>query len=125
LSFLQPCHDLSAVRCVDAEKILSGLEAIDEDVVLDAAAFVAHHGILGLPHGELADIVGRSLLKERRRPGTRDQQAPHVAHVEKAGARPHGMVFVQDAGVLDRHFPAGKVDQPGAGRPMLVDQCRL
>src|SRR3546814_10171255 len=38
----------------------------------------------------------------------------HVGNIEHAGRLAHGMVFVELGGVLDRHVPAGKVDELGA-----------
>jgi len=37
-----------------------------------------------------------------------------VADVEQAGVGTHGLVFLQDAGVLYWHIPAAKRDKAGA-----------
>ena len=54
-----------------------------------------------------------------------DEELAHVREVEEAGPLADRPVLVEDAGVLDRHEPAAKPDQPCAEGPMDVDQRRF
>ena len=60
------------------------------------------------------------MLEEVQRLAPDDLDLAHVADVEQPGARPHRHVLVDDAGVLDRHVPAGELDHAGAGLAMRV-----
>ena len=42
----------------------------------------------------------------------------HVAHVEQAGGRPNRSVLFQNAGILEGHLPAAKVDHFGSHAAM-------
>ena len=103
----------------------SGVEPIDEDVVFDAAVFIADHGILGLRNGEFADIVGGDSLEERGSAGSGDSHPPHMAHIEEPDMGTDGMVLVHDTTVLDGHLPSGEIDEFGAAGTMLLDEGSL
>jgi hypothetical protein len=77
---------------------------------------------VGLPDRELRNIVGRDPLKKSATACTRDSESAHVADVEEAGLAPDSVIFVDDAGVLDGHFPAGKVNEFAAVGTMLFNQ---
>ena len=60
---------------------------------------------------ELADVVRENRIQKFRRARTADGDFAHVRNVEDAGGVADGEVFVGDAGVLHRHFPAAELDE--------------
>ena len=54
-----------------------------------------------------------------------NEQLAHVRQVEQPGSLADCSVFVEDAGVLDRHQPAAELDEPRAEAAMDVDEGRL
>ena len=84
----------------------------------DTALVVADHGVLRLQRRERGDVVGRQPLQKRECFPSRDDDPSHMADVEETGLSPNGLVLVHHAGILDRHFPAGKIDQLGTRRDM-------
>jgi len=66
------------------------------------------------------------VIEKLARLGTTDIDFAHVADVEQAGGAAHHLVLFEDAAVLDRHFPAGEIDQPGAmGRVKIAQRGAL
>ena len=66
---LQPRHVRFNPRGVDDEQIHLVGKPVGVEVVNDAAAFVAHQGVLALAGREFADVVGQSVIQEiGRRP---------------------------------------------------------
>ena len=65
------------------------------------------------------------MLDRGQRVRAGDLDLPHVADVEQPGARAHGHVLVDDAGVFDRHVPAAELDHAGAERAVPGVERRL
>jgi hypothetical protein len=101
------------IRGVDAEKHIAIGEAMDEDIVNSAAVFVQQRGIVGLPRFEFGGVVGGDVVDKVEGLRAADFDFAHVAHVEQADGGADGVVFFDDAGVLDGHVPAAKIDHFG------------
>ena len=127
---LEPIDDLRAVRGVDDDLKRRRVvvdrsvdrEAIDEHVVEDAAAVVAHEAVADLPGPHVGDAAGDRGVEEAGRVGAEEPQPTHVRDVEHADRRARGQVFGGDRRVLDRHFPAGKVDHPPAVGDVPIEE---
>jgi hypothetical protein len=78
-----------------------------------------------LPDGELGDVGRRHPLKKREAARARDGNPPHVTDVEEAGVSSDGLVFADDAGVLDGHVPSSEIDEFSAVGTMLFDERSL
>ena len=109
-----PVEVLHDVRRVDDEHEVLVRQPVGQHVVHERALRRRQRGILRLPDGQAAGVVRRDVLDRGQRVGARDLDLPHVADVEQPGARAHGHVLVDDAGVFDRHVPAAELDHPGA-----------
>ena len=72
-----------------------------------------------------ADVVGGDEIGQARGFRPADLDLAHVADVEQADRRAHGLVLVDDAGVLHGHVPAAEIDHPGAQRAMDGIQRRV
>ena len=48
----------------------------------------------------------------------------HVADIEQSDRRPHGVVLVDNARVLDRHVPAAEIDHFGLASGVHFEQRR-
>src|ERR1039458_432383 len=76
-----------------------------------APASVTHQGVGASAGRELADVVRENGIQKSRRARAADGDFAHVRDVEDAGGFADGEVFVRDAGVLHRHFPAAEFDE--------------
>ena len=106
-------HDGRVAGVGDDEEPLVG-QAVDDEVVDDAAVRGADHRVVGS-----TDREGWRIRDERggeRRTGVRpvDEQFAHVREVEQAAALADRPVLLEDARVLDRHEPAAELDEPRA-----------
>src|SRR5262249_37777493 len=108
----QPADDLLAVGGVDDHRPAVG-PAVDEHVVADAALRVADQPVAGLPVLHGGGVVAEDVVDQRQRVGPGERQPAHVADVEQPGGGADGGMFLDDAGVLDRHVPAGEVHHAG------------
>ena len=117
---LQPRQVLLVVGGVgDGQERAVG-QAVAEQVVEHATVLAAHQAVLRPALGEPPDVVGHHALQELERLRAGGLDLAHVRDVEHAGARPDREVLVADAGVLDRHLPAGERDQLRAGGGVAV-----
>jgi hypothetical protein len=55
------------------------------------------------------NVIGGDSLTEFERLGAMQFNFAHVAHIEKPRVTAHCQVLLNDALILDRHFPAGKL----------------
>ena len=99
---------------VDDEEELLGLDLIDVEVVNRAAALVAHEGVLALAALEFADVVGQDAVEEFGSGAAAHHDFAHVGYVKQAGGGADGVMFFEDAGVMQGHFPAAEFNQAGA-----------
>jgi len=83
-------------------------QAVDEEVVDDAAVLVGEAAVLGLAVGQFGGVVGGDALDEVEGMGSLEDELAHVADVEDAGIVPNGVMFVVDTAVGDRHVIAGE-----------------
>ena len=99
---------------VHAEQVMRVGDFVHQQVVDERAALGHQSRIVRLPDRQLRRVVARDPLHqvERRVPAHFD--FAHVAHVEQARARAHGLVLGKDAGIFQRHVPAAKIDHLGA-----------
>src|SRR5678815_2631010 len=95
--------------------------------VVDRCSFGScQSGILSLTIGETRGVIRRDVLNEIQSVIARDLKLTHVADVEESGGSAHCGVLFTDAGVLHRHAPASKRNQPCSHPPMDVEQgCPL
>ena len=121
---LQPREIFIDLRCVDNEQKLLCIGPVEDQIVDDPAALIEHQRIL-----RLANIKGRHSIREQRvEPFRRfrapDQELAHVRDIENPAMLPHRSVFIEDARVLNRHLPPGKIHHPSAGGKMSVVKRR-
>ena len=105
---------LVLVGGVDAEEIMIVGDFVDQDVVHEAAVFVEQAGVMGLSEFQLLDGVGGDVVGEFGGFGAANLDLAHVADIEDAHGVAHGVVLVDDSGVLDGHVPAAEIHHPGA-----------
>ena len=116
-------HDRGVARVGDDEEAGLG-QAVDDEIIDDAAVRRADHRILGA-----TDIQARGIRDEGGRQGlagvlAHDVQLAHVRQVEQPDPLADGPVLLDDRAVLNRHEPAAELDQPGAELAVLVAQGR-
>ena len=106
-------------RGVDHQQELPIAGAVGDQVVDHAAAFVEHERVLAMAGSKAGDVVGEHPVEPGGGGLPADEELAHVGNVEDAGALAHGVVLVDDRGVLDRHVPAGEGDEARAE----LDMC--
>ena len=113
-------------------------QPVGEEVVEHPAVLAAENAVLRPAHADahadasaradpavernLGDVVGEQPLQQRQRLGPRRFDLAHVRDVEDPAGFSHGHVLLQDAPILDRHLPAGELDEPGPGGPVTLEQ---
>jgi hypothetical protein len=65
------------------------------------------------------------MLEKGKGASSRDSHPPHMAHIEEPDMGTDCMVLIHHTCVVDRHLPAGKVDEFGAACTMLLDEGSL
>ena len=91
------------------EEMIVG-DLVDQDVVDETAVLVEQPGIVRLADLQLRGGVGRDVIDQLQRFRPANFDLAHVADVEQAHALAHGVVLIDDAGVVDRHVPAAEID---------------
>jgi hypothetical protein len=86
---------------------------VDQDVVHKTAVFVEQAGIMRLAGFELAGMVGGDEIGELASFRAPDFDFAHMADIEETHGGAHGLVLVDDSGILHRHIPAAKIHHPG------------
>ena len=109
---LEVVEDLFAVGRVDDEQPMVG-EAVDDDVVHDAAAVVADQAVAAGELVHVADVACGDAFDESAGVPAGDFDAAHVGDVEQAAGGADLFVFLVDGLVEDGHFPAGEIDELG------------
>ncbi len=129
---------IRVARCCGAKclEILSRFEAlqttstslggalVDDEVVEDRALLVAAAGVHRLAVFDPVEVVGHQMVHESCSVLPSKLELPHVGHVEEARSRTNGLVLGADAGVLDRHLPAGERDHPPSEPLVFLVQRR-
>jgi len=91
------------------------VDAIDQAVVDDAAVGLADRRVERRVVAEGSHVIGDEVLDGVEGLGAADVDPAHVADVKDPPVAAHGFVLGDDALILDRHLPAGEVDQPAFG----------
>ena len=115
---------LLLIRSIHAQEEGIVRHFVDQDVVDETAMLIEQPGILRLPVLQLGDAVGGDVVGQLHgfRPANFD--LAHVADIEQADRVAHGVVFVDQAGILHRHIPAAEIDHLRAGRAVHFVQRR-
>ena len=124
LALLDPFVVGVRVRCVDDQEVAAALEAVDDQVVDDAALLVREQRVLGLTDLEPVDVVREHGLEQIACVGAFDLDLAHVRDVEDTAVSAHGAVLGDDALVLHGHLPAGEGHHPGAERDVALVERR-
>jgi hypothetical protein len=95
-----------------------------QHVVEDAAVVPADESRPHLAELECRDVVRQQPVEQATGVRSGESQTSHMSDVKQPGASPDGVMLVRDRRVLDRHVPAGEVDEPGAvgGVPIVEDR---
>ncbi len=101
-----------------------GTEAVDDQVVDDAAVGCADHRILGPAYRQRRRIADQRISEPGARFFALDEELAHVGEIEQAGPGTHRSMLVEDAGVLDRHQPAGELHHLRAEGDVAIGQRR-
>ena len=112
------------IRCVRDDEVLVIGDAVDDEVVDDAAVLVEDERVLRLADGERRQPAGERLVEEGAGGLADDGDLGHVRDVEEARGRAHRVVLGEVGGVADRHLPAGEVGEARAERDVLLVQGR-
>ena len=108
--FLKPLNILQNARSINDEQVLLFVEAVSIQIVDYTSGLIAHECVLSVARRQLPDIICQQAVQEPRGAGPADQHLAHVRNIEQASGLTHGQMFVHDAGVLHRHFPAAEFD---------------
>jgi hypothetical protein len=103
-----PCPVLVDVRRVYCEHEPVVVQAVERQVVHDAALRIAEERVLDLADGEDRCVVGGEPLDDRERVGSGDLELAHVADVEESHGAAHRPVLLDDPGVLHGHLPTAE-----------------
>ena len=96
-------------------------KSADAGVVDGAAIGIAHHAVEHLPGRHTTEVVGEQMVDESLSVGSGDDDLTHVGDVEDTAVVAHGIVLLDDGGVLYRHVIAGE----GLHESALCDMARM
>src|SRR5437879_1559966 len=100
-------------------------ETIDKNVVDHSPRRQAHMPVDPETLIECAnEVAGDQFLNEIKGSRPFDQDLSHVGNVENPGCLPGRLVFIDDAGVLNGHLPAVKINEFGSGVNVQIVQRR-
>ena len=111
-------------RVVDDEPALVG-EAVDEDIVGDAAVRLAVQRVVRVPRGDRRDIERRNRAQPRGRARPPKPDPAEVRDIEDTHPAAHRLMLRDDAGVLERHLPARERHETGPERLVSIAQGKL
>ena len=109
-----PAPILLDVRRVHADQQRVGREAVEGDVVDDAACLVAEQAVAHAADRERRDGPREQALGRLDRRRALELDLAHVRDVEEPRALAHGGVLLEDRAVLHRHLEAGELDHARA-----------
>jgi hypothetical protein len=69
---------------------------------------------------ESRDIVGNEILQEGQSVAPLDLKLSHMAYIEETGVCANGLMLLDNAAILYRHFPAAKLHETCAESAMLL-----
>ena len=99
---------------VDTKEVMVLGDLVDQDVVHESAVRIEQPGVLRLADFQLVDGVGGGEIGELRGLRPVDFDLTHVADIENPDGAAHGLVLVDDSGVLDGHVPPAEIHHFGA-----------
>ena len=117
---------LVLVGGVDHQEIAVLLLLVDNQIIHNAASFIAHGAVAGLTVIHMGIIVGQKMIQVFYRIGSGQQDFPHMGHIEQTALGPHGHVLLDESGgILDRKEVAGKGDHLAAQGGVNVVEWRF
>src|SRR5262249_26751353 len=105
---LQPGKIFLRTRGVHDKEELLVIDAINDQVINYPAALIEKKRVLTHADVELVDVVGQHDVEPIAPGWAVDDELAHVRNVEDANIVPHCLMFLDNAGVLHRHYPAGE-----------------
>lgn len=112
-------HNLG-VAGVGHHKVLVFTPPVGNEVVDDAAVFLADQRVLGLAHGNRGQLAGQGVVQEGCGVRAGYPHFAHVGEVEQSGGVADSVVFGQLGVVLQGHLPAAEVGEGCAGNLVLL-----
>src|SRR5215469_13398085 len=106
--FSQPGKIFVCACRVHDEQVLLLVDPINNEVINDPATIVEQKCVLTHANVEPVDIVGQHAIEPIARIGGLDDELAHVRNVEDADIVPDCLMFLDDTGVLNGHYPAGE-----------------
>jgi hypothetical protein len=73
-----------------------------------------------LANWQRRDVVGKHAIQPSRGAWAADKKFSHVGYVEDSAGLANGFVFLENARVLNWHFPTCEFDHSAAGGKVLV-----
>ena len=118
--------DETISRVRDGEEAIL-CEAVDDQVIDDAAFLAQQERVLRAPHLKRTDLARKRIVKRFASLWARKEHLAHVREIELAGALAHGGVLGEIRGVAHGHIPARKIGERGAlafvnGEQWAVDE---
>ena len=99
--------------------------SINDQVIDDAATVVQQKGVLTRANVELGDVIREHGVEPFARACPVHDQLPHVRNIEDANVVSHGLMFLDNARVLNRHDPSGERDHSRAEPDVFVVKRRF
>src|SRR3712207_1042586 len=106
--FLHPCPVLIDVCRVDNYEKLGLIHFIDQQIVHRATMLIEHHAIKNFAFRGVGHVIGEDMVHPSLGVRPLYGHLPHVTHVEYAAVLAHGLVLLNDGGVLDGHVESAE-----------------
>ena len=101
---------------------MSRVDSVHQHIIQDETVFIANQSISNLTINQIIDAAGQQLIEQSQGIIPLEGQSSHVRDIEEPRRFAHGLMLIHDSTVLDRHFPAPKLDHPTAVCGMPVKQ---
>ncbi len=116
-------QDGLGVARVGDDHVLGLAQAVDDQVVQDAAVLGDDHGVAGAARSDRGDVAHQGVVQEGGGLRAGDGDLAHVGQVEQTGPGADGVVLVTLTGVPQGHVPAGEVGHGRAQRSVQRVEC--
>ena len=103
------------VAGIDHQHVFVLVDAVDEQIVDNAAPAVGQVAVLHFAIVERGGIVGRHALDQVEGVGPLEHELAHMRDVEHADCVANGVVFVEIGRITNGHLEARKRDNLGPG----------
>ena len=120
--FLQGGDHGCGVGGVGHQKDFVGADVVSDQVIDDAARFVAAQRVLRFSRLDAVQVVGQRGVDELRGAGPADQRLAQVTDIEQANSGAGCGVLGDGAGIRHRHQPAAELGEARAQRAVTVIQ---